>query len=91
MICYKNKITIFAKGIQKTCIMSEQELNSYRFTSGQEPSDEMLAQIMREVAQEAAESNKKAIDAHFEQMKKNIAVKQAIWAERINKVINDRQ
>ena len=28
--------------------MSEQELNLYRFTSGREPSDEMLAQLMKE-------------------------------------------
>lgn len=70
--------------------MSENEMNSYRFSSGQEPSDEMLAQIMKEVAQEAAESNKKAFDAHFEQMRKNIAVKQAFWSKRINQVINDR-
>lgn len=33
--------------------MSEQELNSYRFASGQEPSDEMLQCIMREVTEEA--------------------------------------
>lgn len=30
--------------------MSEAEINSYRFNSGKEPTDEMLAQIMREVA-----------------------------------------
>lgn len=68
--------------------MSEKEMNSYRFISGQEPSDEMLAQIMKEVAQEAAESNKKAADVYFAEMRKNIAKKQAIWAERINCVIN---
>lgn len=33
--------------------MSEQEMNSYRFTSGQEPSDEMPAQLMKEVAHDA--------------------------------------
>ena len=33
--------------------MSEAELNSYRFNSGDEPSDEMLAQIMHEVAVDA--------------------------------------
>lgn len=35
--------------------MSEQEMNSYRFTSGQEPSDEMLEQLMKEVAHDAKE------------------------------------
>lgn len=68
--------------------MSEKEMRSYRFTSGQEPSDEMLAQIMREVAAEAAESNRKALDAHLEQMRKNIAIKQAMWADEIRNAAN---
>ena len=33
--------------------MSEAEMNAYRFNSGQEPTDEMLAQIMREAAADA--------------------------------------
>ena len=33
--------------------MSEKELNAYRFSPEQEPTDEMLEQIMREVAEEA--------------------------------------
>ena len=45
--------------------MSEKEMNSYRFGRGQEPTDEMLEQVMKEVAQEARESSKKATDAHF--------------------------
>jgi len=68
--------------------MSEKEMNSYRFTSGQEPSDEMLAQIMKEVAQEAAESNKDAAAAHFAEMRKMIASNRAMWQERINSVVN---
>ena len=68
--------------------MSEKDMNSYRFTSGQEPSDEMLAQIMKEVVKEATESNRKALEDHFEQMKKNIAIKQAMWADKIRSIIN---
>lgn len=63
-------------------------MNSYRFISGEEPSDEMLAQIMKEVAQEAAESNRKAQEAYFMQMENNIAIKQKIWAERISNALN---
>lgn len=33
--------------------MSESEMNAYRFNSGREPTDEMLAQIMREAAADA--------------------------------------
>lgn len=63
-------------------------MNAYRFGTGQEPTDAMLEQIMKEVAQEARESSKKAADAHFEQMRRNIAAKQEIWAEQINQIIN---
>ena len=68
--------------------MSEKEMNSYRFGTGQEPTDEMLEQVMKEVAQEARESSKKASDIHFEQMRRNIAMNKAKWNERINSIIN---
>ena len=63
-------------------------MNAYRFGTGQEPTDAMLEQIMKEVAQEARESSKKAADAHFEQMRRNIAMKRKMWAEHINSIIN---
>ena len=68
--------------------MSEKEMKSYRFGMGQEPTDEMLEQIMKEVAQEARESSKKAADAHFEQMRRNITIKREKWAEQINQATN---
>lgn len=71
--------------------MSEQELNKYRFSPDKEPTDEMLAQIMREVAEEARESNKVATDAYFAQMRRNIVEKQAKWADRINSIANGKK
>ena len=68
--------------------MSDKEMKSYRFGTGQEPTDEMLEQIMKEVAQEARESSKKVENARFEQMRRNIAVKREKWAEQINQIIN---
>lgn len=68
--------------------MSEKEMKSYRFGTGKESTDEMLEQVMKEVAQEARESSKKAADAHFEQMRRNIASQKAQWAERINSIIH---
>ena len=68
--------------------MSEKEMKSYRFGMGQEPLDEMLEQVMKEVAQEARESSKKAADAHFEQMRRNIAQNRASRIARINSIIN---
>lgn len=40
--------------------MSETEMNSYRLTSMEEPGDERMAQIMREVAEDACESTRRA-------------------------------
>ena len=68
--------------------MSEKEMNSYRFVSGQEPSDEMLSQLMNEVAAEAVARKQKADEAYFTQMKRNIAAKHEKWAERINSLVN---
>ena len=68
--------------------MSEEEMNSYRFASGEEPSDEMLSQLMKEVAEEAQISNQKAAERHLAEMTRNIAVKKAKWEKRINEALN---
>ncbi len=67
--------------------MSEKEMNSYRFVSGEEPTDEMLSQLMKEVAADANIGNQKATEAHFSLMLSNIAAKRERWSERINRVI----
>ena len=69
--------------------MSEKELNSYRFSPEQEPTDEMLKQIMREVAEEAKESNRKATERYFEAMRRNALAKQAKWAHAIDLAHNE--
>ena len=68
--------------------MSEDEMNSYRFNSGKEPSDEMLAQIMSEVAQEAKVQNEEATKKYFEELRNGAKEQQAKWADRINEVKN---
>ena len=68
--------------------MSDQEMNSYRFTSGQEPSDEMLAKLMKEVALDAKVRQEQATAAYFSEMRRNVEAKKAKWATRINSVIN---
>lgn len=49
--------------------MSEQELNSYRLTSLEEPSDEMLAAIMKEAAEEATARWETAERRFFEELR----------------------
>lgn len=68
--------------------MSKKEMDSYRFTSGHEPSDEMLVQLMKEVAQEAKEKHQQATAAYLHQMRIDAAACKERWAERIAIVTN---
>ena len=68
--------------------MSEQEMNSYRFTSGQEPTDDMLSQLMREVANDASIRQEMATYAYFSEMRREAEAVKAKWVDRINNAIN---
>ena len=68
--------------------MSEKDIDSYRFTSGHDPSDEMLNQIMIEVAEDAMARRKKADEAYFSQMERNVAAKREKWSARISTCIS---
>lgn len=48
---------------------------------GLKPTDEMLEQIMKEVAQETRESARKAAEVHFELMRRNINADKAHWSD----------
>ncbi len=48
--------------------MSEAEMNSYRFGIGEDPTDEMLAQIMHEAALDAAKRSEEATRKYFEEL-----------------------
>jgi hypothetical protein len=49
--------------------MSEKEINAYRLTSLEEPTDEMLAYIMREVAEEANQKYDESLERYFNEIK----------------------
>jgi len=68
--------------------MTEKDINSYRFTSGEEPTDEMLEQIMREVAEEARASNRKATEEYWLRLQQDIIGKQHEWGEKIKSLAN---
>lgn len=68
--------------------MSEAEMNAYRFNSGKEPTDEMLAQIMREVSADAKKSNEDAAVRYLEDMRREMKADEAKWADRINEIKN---
>lgn len=68
--------------------MSEQELNSYRFMSGEEPTDEQLAAIMQaalaDVRKRAAEAKKK----YDEQYERLFTIEHSRVARRIGNAQN---
>ena len=53
--------------------MTPQPIDNYRLKSLEEPTDEMLAQLMREAAEEARESNRVATECFFEEIKQAAA------------------
>lgn len=69
--------------------MSEAELNSYRFGSGKEPTDEMLAQIMHEAAVDAAKRSERANRVYFEELRKGAAEIESQWRETIKTLRKD--
>ena len=64
--------------------MSEQEMNNYRLTSLEEPSDEMLKQLMHEVAEEARIKNECSHQKLFQKLKEETIEQTAKWQSRID-------
>lgn len=52
------KVTIFATDMKQT-------IDTYKLTSMEEPSDEVLSELMREAAEEAKKSNEEATQRYF--------------------------
>ncbi len=71
--------------------MSEAEMNSYRLTSMEEPGDERMAQIMREVAEEARESNRRAAERVVAGIEAATREARSKVAETLNRIRNGRK
>lgn len=67
-------------------VMSEKEMNSYRLTSMEEPTDEMLATLMKEVADEARRKGQLATDNFFKRLDETVALRKKEWAIKRNKI-----
>lgn len=50
--------------------MTQAEFNSYRFSSGEEPSEEMLSKLMEDAATEARDSNIEAEKRYFDDLRR---------------------
>lgn len=66
--------------------MSEKEMNAYRLTSLEEPSDEMLAQLMKEVAEEAKRKGEEATEKLFKQLDETISRRKQEWALKYSQI-----
>ena len=68
--------------------MTEIEMNNYRLTSMEEPGDERLAQIMREVAEEARENTRRAAERVAANIESAARDAEELWGERIKRIRN---
>lgn len=71
--------------------LAKQEMNSYRLTSMEEPGDERMAQIMREVAEDARESTRRAAERVAAGIEAARLAAQEKWGDTINRIKNDRK
>lgn len=59
--------------------MATQTIDNYRLTSTEEPTDEVLAQLMHEAAEEAKQKRAEASARFFGQLKQDAQKITAIW------------
>ena len=62
--------------------MAKQTIDTYKLTSLEEPSDEILSQLMREVAEEAKRKGEEANRSFFENMMAQAKVEIQEWNRR---------
>lgn len=67
--------------------MSEKELNSYRFASGNEPSDDMLRCIMKEVTDDAMARRRKAEQRVNETVDHERTALREEWNKRLSAIL----
>lgn len=66
--------------------MLGRKMNTYRLTSMEEPTDEMLATLMKEVAEEAKRKGQVATDKFFKLLDETVALRKKEWAIKRNKI-----
>lgn len=71
--------------------MSEKEMNAYRLTGMKEPTDDMLKQLMKEVASEAKRKATEATEKLFKQLEETVAQRKKEWAERRNEMLHTQE
>ena len=68
--------------------MNPIDLNKYRLTSLEEPTDEMLSAIMKEVSEEAMRKNKEAQKRYLNELRQQNAEYQKEWEAKIKEYVS---
>ncbi|MGM9774404.1 MAG: hypothetical protein ACI3Y2_04310 [Candidatus Egerieousia sp.] len=68
--------------------MSEEQMNMYRLTSMEEPGEERMAQIMREVAEDARKSAYRAAKRVADGIENETQAAQEKWGDTIKRIKN---
>lgn len=63
-----------------------QTIDTYKLTSLEEPSDEMLSQIMHEAAEEAKRKGEEAHKRYFDQLRKDAIEQSDLWFKNNSKI-----
>jgi hypothetical protein len=63
----------------KTKTREDMSIDTYKLTSMEEPTDEVLSQLMREAAEEAAQKRAEATAQFFNQLKSDAQKIEAAW------------
>lgn len=69
--------------------MEENKLNIYRLTGMEEPTDEQLSALMKEVAEEAKIKSEEAHNKFFKQMNDKIQQQKKEWTKKYNVKFNN--
>ena len=81
-VLYFEEFCIFAI-ISKNQNMTATELNRYRLTEIEEPTDEMLSAIMQEVCEEAVRKEKAASRRYFDELRRMCDEYRRTWEHRL--------
>lgn len=68
--------------------LSQKEMNNYRLTSMEESGDERMAQIMREVAEDARGSTRRAAERVAAGIEAAMQAAQEKWGDAITRIKN---
>lgn len=68
-------------------MMAEKDINSYRLTSMEEPTDEMLSQVMKEAAADAKAKAEVAHKKFFKRLREGAVSAKERWSKELNMVL----